>query len=254
MRRWVSAPDPNANYFKALSQRSANTGTWFLNSDKYTDWKSEPKSFLWLHGIPGCGKTVLTAAVIQDLLRNYPAGVGVAYFYFDFNTTAKQASGNMFRSIFSQLCQQCVTFPDPIKALYEACSPPRPKRDPSSAEIVSVLQHLIRAFPGCFLVLDALDECTDRDPVLKMLNEWHSQIDNLHILFSSRKERDIELATELFLDQSSWVDLQSSVVDNDIRLYIHQRWSSSIEFKRWKSYTAVQEEVEEALMQKSHGM
>ena len=254
LRHWISAPDPNLNYFKALSQHLANTGAWFLNSDRYIDWKSEANSLLWLHGIPGCGKTILSAAIIQDLLQQHTSGIGVVYFYFDFNTSAKQVSENMFRSIFSQLCQQCVVFPDPVKALYKACSLPRPKREPSSAEILSAIQEMIQAFPCCFLVLDALDECADRGPVTRTLQDLQSQIETLHILVTSRKERDIELGFESFVDQEFWVDLQSSVVDEDIRLYVQQRWSQGTEFKRWKSNEVVQKEVEEALMQKAHGM
>jgi Cdc6-like AAA superfamily ATPase len=254
LRHWISAPDPNLNYIKALSQHLANTGSWFLHSDTFTDWRTEPNSFLWLHGIPGCGKTVLSAAIIQNILENHTSGIGVVYFYFDFNTTEKQVSGNLFRSIFSQLCQQCVTFPDPVKTLYESCASSRPKREPSSTEILIAIQDMIKAFPSCFLVLDALDECGDREIVLRMLQDLHSQMDNLHILVTSRKKRDIELAVESFLDEDFRVDLQTAVVDEDIRLYVQQRWANGIEFKRWKSNEMVQREVEEALMQKAHGM
>ena len=56
IREWLSPPDPSLNYDKALEQRQADTGLWFLESPDYSKWKIDPASFLWLYGIPGCGK------------------------------------------------------------------------------------------------------------------------------------------------------------------------------------------------------
>lgn len=35
------------------------TGKWFLDSDTYQDWRDGPPSFLWCHGPPGVGKSLL---------------------------------------------------------------------------------------------------------------------------------------------------------------------------------------------------
>ena len=86
IRRWFSAPGPSSNYNRALQDRHAMTGDWFLNSGAYRDWLSETDSFLWLHGIPGCGKTVLSATIVQNALEycgNRPNSI-VLYFFFDF--------------------------------------------------------------------------------------------------------------------------------------------------------------------------
>jgi len=67
---------------------------WFLESEQYAKWKASPSSFLWLHGIPGCGKTILSSTVIEDILQhctNDP-GKAAAYFYFDFKDPQKQSS------------------------------------------------------------------------------------------------------------------------------------------------------------------
>lgn len=44
---------------QAKQKRVGKTGQWFLGSDQFQSWLLEPNSFLWLHGIAGCGKTVL---------------------------------------------------------------------------------------------------------------------------------------------------------------------------------------------------
>ncbi|KAF1976398.1 hypothetical protein BU23DRAFT_566060 [Bimuria novae-zelandiae CBS 107.79] len=101
IRRWLSAPDPSANYQKALKLRQADTGGWFLEGREYTRWKTEPALPLWLYGIPGCGKTILCSAVLRDVLEYCRDGSGrvAAYFFFDFKDVQKQDLGKMLRSL-----------------------------------------------------------------------------------------------------------------------------------------------------------
>ena len=104
--RWLLPPDPSINYNKALGQRYEGSGLWFLASGAFTKWKTQRSSFLWLHGIPGCGKTILSSAIIKNLdsiLSSQP----LLYFYFDFNDTSKQILDSMVRSLISQLYYKC---------------------------------------------------------------------------------------------------------------------------------------------------
>lgn len=95
---WLSPPDPSINHSNALNIRHLGTGKWFLGHPAYSNWKSNHASFLWLHGIPGCGKTILSSTIIEDLSSRYPL-----YFYFDFSDTRKQNFDMMLRSLIIQL-------------------------------------------------------------------------------------------------------------------------------------------------------
>ena len=59
LRSWLSATDSTSNHHRAREQRQADTGLWFVHGEDFAHWKDDQASFLWLHGIPGCGKTVL---------------------------------------------------------------------------------------------------------------------------------------------------------------------------------------------------
>ena len=49
--KWLSAStDPSINHNRAMEKREPETGNWFLESDEYFDWLSEP-GFVWLRGI-----------------------------------------------------------------------------------------------------------------------------------------------------------------------------------------------------------
>ncbi|PZC88567.1 vegetative incompatibility protein HET-E-1, partial [Pyrenophora tritici-repentis] len=70
IRSWLSAPDPSTNYHKAHKQRQAETGVWLLEGEQFTTWKESAASRLWLYGIPGCGKTILSSTIIEHLLQH----------------------------------------------------------------------------------------------------------------------------------------------------------------------------------------
>ncbi|KAF2811530.1 HET-domain-containing protein [Mytilinidion resinicola] len=79
IRQWLSPPDPSLNYEKALKQRQADTGLWFLESDEFAKWKIDTGSFLWLHGIPGCGKTILSSIILQNVLKHFAKNTGKVF-------------------------------------------------------------------------------------------------------------------------------------------------------------------------------
>ena len=51
IRSWLSPPDPSKNYNIACESRHEDTGSWFVNSKIFSDWKSSgPSSLLWING------------------------------------------------------------------------------------------------------------------------------------------------------------------------------------------------------------
>jgi hypothetical protein len=79
------------------------------------------------------------------------------------------------------------------------------------------------------------------------------QLESLHIIVTSRKERDIESSLESLVDTCNIMPLQSAVVDEDIRKYVRHRISVDKKLKKWRS-GEIQAEIEIALMRGAHGM
>lgn len=48
--KWLGAPNYEALYEIALSQRMANTGAWFVQSTKFTQYMEENDAVLWAVG------------------------------------------------------------------------------------------------------------------------------------------------------------------------------------------------------------
>jgi NACHT domain len=228
---------------------------WFLESHQYANWKASPSSFIWLHGIPGCGKTILSSTVIENVQQhcaNDPGKV-VAYFYFDFNDPQKRKSELMIKSLVTQLSQKCIQMPWALDSLLSSCG--NGQSQPSAEALLSILRGICGEFPATYIILDALDECIDRDELMvaiKILAEW--RLERLHILVTSRKERDIEDELERVVEKSSIIPLQSSIVDQDIQRYVHHRLSTDKNLKKWHKDLEIRNEIEIALMKGAHGM
>ena len=139
LRRWLSARDPSKNYNKALNERHKGTGKWFLENNAFIEWKREPKSFLWLYGIPGCGKSIVSSTIVEDVICHCELDneLAVLYFYFDFNDVEKQRDENLLRSLVSQLCIRSSAVPEVLESLYMSCL--NGERQPSCQMLLATL-------------------------------------------------------------------------------------------------------------------
>lgn len=255
IRSWLSAPDPSTNYHKAHKQRQAETGLWLLDSACFARWKASGASRLWLYGIPGCGKTILSSTIIEHLLQHChdDTSIVTAYFYFDFNDTQKQDPELMLRSLLYQLVQRSVVIPKGVNALFSSCEDG--KRQPSLHALLQVTREAAQEFTHIYVVLDALDECTQRSELMDMLKtvaEW--QLDNLHLLMTSRKERNIETFLESYVGEEDAICLQRDVVDQDIQRYVQQRLHIDRGLAKWNKDAAIRQEIENAMMRGAYGM
>jgi DNA replication protein DnaC len=60
-------PDPSIIHNRASQSRQTNTGSWLLQGKEFKHWNDQ-RSILWFYGKPGCGKTVLSPAIINGIL------------------------------------------------------------------------------------------------------------------------------------------------------------------------------------------
>lgn len=251
IEKWLSPPDPSTNHNIATSLRHPKTGRWFLDSNKYRDWKAKLNDCLWLHGIPGCGKTVLSSAIIEDLGEgDILLASRVLYFYFDFNDTSKQSFEKMLRSLVSQLYQQHRPSQQHLHQLYSSCKDG--KEQPSTQALITTFQSMTGAAKNVVIVLDALDECEARRDLLNWLALQKPE--SARVLLTSRKEGDIDASLSKQIPAAGIVPIQEGIVDEDIRKVVHSRIAEDEDLQRWKGSLEVQKEIETALMEKAAGM
>ena len=109
VNNWLIAPDPWAKYKETLKRRNSGTGAWLVkDSERFFDWRSQSGSFLWLHGIPGCGKTVLSCTIVESIIDYCKLAPlqGLAFYFFDFREDETQGVGSLLRALLKQLSRQ----------------------------------------------------------------------------------------------------------------------------------------------------
>jgi hypothetical protein len=252
---WIAAPDPSTNHRRAIKHWQNDTGLWLLQGDHFARWKVSPASNLWLYGLPGCGKTVLSAAIVQHLLQHCYGSpdMVIVYFYFDFRDVQKQDAECMLRSLLSQLLQHLTTMPDILDTLFLSFE--NGQQRPSVPALLEVTRETMLQFTHVYVVLDALDECAYRPELMNMLEivaGW--ELKNLHLLMTSRKEQDIRSSLAIFVYEGDAVCFESNVIDRDIQQYVQERLSNDKSLSKWKKDAAIMQEIEAALMRGACGM
>ncbi|GLA64539.1 hypothetical protein AtubIFM55763_003304 [Aspergillus tubingensis] len=162
----VNYATQQGEYFK---RRQEGTGKWLLGTDKFQQWINNENKNILCTGIPGAGKTMLTAIVIKHLEEKceHDRSVGLAYIYCNFRRHHEQSVDNILASLIKQLCQRMSFLPEDIKTLY-AQHKKRQTR-PELDELFESLSVLLGHFSKIFIVVDALDEYSSRDEALRRL-------------------------------------------------------------------------------------
>ncbi|KAK0647033.1 hypothetical protein B0T16DRAFT_458896 [Cercophora newfieldiana] len=212
-------------------------GQWLFSCPEYVKWADQNTTnhqILYVHGIPGAGKTTLVTTVINSLieLRSSQQGAAqsdaVLYFYCKYDSPDKQSFSAILRALLYQLLDQDEALSDNL--LGEIL-----KTDSVKLGTAAYLSELVKmAFESqarSYVVIDGLDEC-DRVQACKTLDwflsltsqqtDQHGRPGNngsIHVLFSG--QRDGALDDKLLDHPSISLDLPDH--GDDIRRYCEKR-------------------------------
>jgi hypothetical protein len=193
---------------------------------------------------------IFSSVIIEDVSQYCRSGtlLAIAYFYFDFSDPQKRRNENLIRSLITQFSTQCINALEALALLYAQNRDG--KQQATSSDLMAALKYILGEFQHSYIIIDALDECTDRMELLSFISEivnW--KLGTLHILTVSRTEKDIEDC--LTCHVSDDITIQSELIYADIQLHVRERLHSDARF-RWP--VDVLTEIEEALMNGANGM
>ncbi|KAJ3531377.1 hypothetical protein NM208_g8903 [Fusarium decemcellulare] len=102
---WLTRFDHSSDHDKHLSNHHDGTGIWFLNSESHRRWLDTPGQTLFCTGIPGAGKTIMTAVLVRNLQEHFrgDSSIGIAYVYCDYKRHKEQTAQNLLASLLAQL-------------------------------------------------------------------------------------------------------------------------------------------------------
>ncbi|KAF4873853.1 Vegetative incompatibility protein HET-E-1 [Colletotrichum siamense] len=137
-----------------LGRRYPGTGLWLVESEEFGSWaRDSSEELLWITGLPGVGKTVLSAAIVQAIKTMVsPNGITV-YFFCGFEEKEK-ATLHFLMSVAAQFVSHS-----------ERCFDIASKRQQymkgfpmTVGDYVNLVEFFMAACDQVFIVVDALDE------------------------------------------------------------------------------------------------
>jgi hypothetical protein len=121
----------------------------------------------------------------------------------------------------------------------------------STKALLNTLQSIISQLDHTYLVLDGLDESSDRDSILADLSGiLNSTPSKVAIFVTSRDETGIDDYLETL---SAWkIPVYGAEVDNDIQMFIQQSLSQDPSLSKWSEN--LRAEIQKTLIVGAQGM
>lgn len=245
---WLVDTNPSNLYTTSREQYTPGTGNWALRSTEWTDWICGKVRSLWIHGIPGAGKTVLAGYLIQEIQEVCDnAGddrITLAYYYC-YHANNQDERVPMLRWIISQLTRTSKSVSPRMLRAYEL------RHQPTVNDLLDYLKGCLEHFNVVYLVIDALDESLERQRILQTLNilATESRFNKIQLLTTSREYFDIQ---ETLSGISTELPMSNPLVEEDIRVHVSHKLRTEPRFKKWS--IELLGEVEEALTKGAEGM
>ncbi|KAG6915252.1 hypothetical protein DXG01_012467 [Tephrocybe rancida] len=229
---WLNASDYGSDFRSAIDRHYNGTCEWILQKPSFVQWTSSTSTpTLFIHGIPGAGKTILSSWMIERALRPTADATLVLYHYFKHTDTDKRTDVSAVRSFIDQLFDHFRCTQHPLLSQLElALDAPSQRRNPALSDLWPIfsttLSSVARAEVGLrvTVIMDAMDEC-DSAPKLttNILNLAHQIPENLKVLFTGRKTAWDSLDTSLTTSLLRPLELEITPEDvhHDIHAFVH---------------------------------
>ncbi|KAI4121107.1 MAG: hypothetical protein LQ338_006561 [Usnochroma carphineum] len=234
--QWLSPLDFKLMQNDTLHRRHADTGDWILQTPSFTSWAFGDLDTLCCEGIPGAGKTIIAAIVVDHLKRKVDMevntkrptelsiglpGSSVMCLYCMYKERTAQTAENLLGSFVKQLAESYPRqFFATVHELYQARKVSHERL--ALTDLVSMLESMLQSFRQSYIIVDALDECaTDVKDSLMSSLEALQQICSLKVMVTLRPDTAIT-----FLDPSKTGLLQIRAQKADMDKYLTARITS----------------------------
>ncbi|KAK1492724.1 hypothetical protein CTAM01_09675 [Colletotrichum tamarilloi] len=248
--KWLRHTDPSSIHHRACTNHEPGTCEWMSRTPEWAQFSQGDVRCLWIHGIPGAGKTILASQLAEKIEENCrqstssdSVSIGLHYYcYFGHN---QDESAPFLRWVLERMCRKADQVPDHLWKMF------KDGRDPSLSDLFTALEAASRYFSSVHITIDAIDESTSREQLLKVLRDLATdfRFSNICLLVTSREYMDIEKVME---EISTGLSMRNEYLDADIRLYTESRLATNDKLKDWTE--DVRQEALEALCIGAKGM
>ncbi|KAI5800428.1 hypothetical protein DFH27DRAFT_82123 [Peziza echinospora] len=221
--------NPSTDYEKycAIRRGYPESGKWLAGCNEFQEWAFSGNTtlqLLWLYGIPGAGKTILSSYILEMLKMNTQATV--VWFFCKFSDLSRNTFLAVTRGILAQLLTRNPDLAPYFLEIMEKDDDHLTLNSP--AAIQRLLEHCMLQLDNTYVLIDGLDECEskERKDIITLFGALSGKINShqpgaLRALFVSTDEGDIrKQVTQL---KPTIIHLKSDHTRHEMSLYAHSR-------------------------------
>jgi len=234
-----------SEYRKHLNAHAPHTGDWIFESSQYRTWHDLEIGTVWIQGVPGSGKSVVTANLIEALKKE---DVPVLFFFSRRIIKSNSEPKHLVRDCLYQTLDHSVSLQARLKRVSEHYSQ---VQNVPFHELWGILISAISSFPKVYVLFDALDElAVEKDDFLQCLLELIQKGSNsIRLLMTSRPVPHLQ--TALKCPSLAIIRLTGRMVEGDVKTYITHRIDNQEEMALTQED---QSAIKDALCEKSQGL
>lgn len=198
-------------YHEKIEQRYKSSCRWIFDQRKYQSWKSKERGILWLSGGGGVGKSTLMSTVVESFVKETKsqatATTGdnaiILHFFCRLGNQNSEIAWRIMLYLCVQLFEKATdsisgnTPLDLRSDCNDAAEEFIQEHFPSSLEI-STLHSFFAKLEGILnrpilIVVDALDECTQEEQLLRALESISTSKMKVRVIASSRNQPPLRI-------------------------------------------------------------
>jgi len=246
---WIQQNDPSSLHNIARELIEEGTCSWVVRLPEWDQWVNLQSRCLWIHGIPGCGKTVLASHLIEETRRICDETANSSYvsiYYYCHHSRNMDESMPFLRWVVSQLCREAERVPKRLHDMHKR------RRDPTRTELLACLEEAVGWFDTVFVIVDALDE--SQAPWVTLLSllqtlVTEARFQNIQLLATSREYLAIQQTMTAI---SQPVSMAHPHFEKDIAIAVEKSIQSTPRFQAWPA--DIRDQVTDTLSREANGM
>ena len=228
---WLQPTDylsDSSEFSRHLAAQAPGTGLWLRQTDEYRRWRdSDDCGTMWIKGVPGAGKSVVAASMVQ-LLR-VPQQFPVLFFFFREIVAANHTPRALVKDWLAQLLPHSRV----VQESLGLCLKEDVEENCSDDQLWSILLDGLASVETAVCVVDALDEMDScNEKFLSRLNSLAGfRPQHVKLLLTSRPHQYLQSALKnavivhVSLAVIVHVSLEKDLVERDIFAFVAHRLS-----------------------------
>lgn len=212
---------------------------WILDNEEFKQWQNNQSNrLLWIRGDPGKGKTMLLCGIIDELTQLHGNTGNVSFFFCQATDVRINSATSVLRGLIYLLVQKNPSLLFHVRARYDQAGKALFEDTNAWSALSTIFTDILKdsSLSSAFLIIDALDECTNS---LRSLIDLIVQESSIHPqikwIVSSRNWPEI---IERF-DIGSYIapislELNDTYVSESVNKFIEHKVNSLAQVKKYK--------------------